>query len=262
LVFGDEAAVRYASREERLEAARSKYLEVMTWPGPEPVKPYYDTGVVGFVFGEMWPRPLLGRRDRRWITLACVGAMGAVVPVQTHVHAALNSGDCTLEELEEFTLFFGTQCGWPRAQVVDQYVDEAAQRCGIERKGFEQWVEPRDPDVRRQGGRSAYESVMCAPPPAEDTTFSGIGDLDFLYGEVWTRSTLSRRDRRIIALCSVAAAANNDQVHAHAVAALKSGDLSLEELQELVLHFAVYCGWPAAAIFDHLVSDAAKDVGR
>jgi 4-carboxymuconolactone decarboxylase len=262
LVFGDENAVRYASREERLEAARSKYLEVMTWPGPEPVKPYYDAGVVGFVFGEMWPRPLLGRRDRRWITLACVGAMGAVVPIQTHVHAALNSGDCTLEELEEFTLFFGTQSGWPRAQVVDQYVDEAAQRCGIERKGFEEWVEPRDPVARRQQGKSAYESVMRAPPPSGGSTFSGIGDLDFLYGEVWTRPGLSRRERRIIALSCVAAAANNDQVHAHAVAALKSGDLNVGELQELVLHFAVYCGWPAATSFDQLVSDAAKDAER
>jgi 4-carboxymuconolactone decarboxylase len=258
LVIGDENAVRYASREERLEAARSKYLEVMTWPGPETVKPYYEAGVVGFVFGEMWPRPLLGRRDRRWITLACVGAMGAVVPIQTHVHAALNSGDCSLEELEEFTLFFGTQCGWPRAQVVDQYVDEAAQRCNIERKGFEAWAEPRDPSARRQHGKSAYEKVMCAPPPAGDSAFSGVGYLDFLYGEVWTRRGLSLRERRIIALSCMAAAPNNDQVRAHVAAALKSGDLDVGELQELVLHFAVYCGWPAAANFDQLVSEIAK----
>ena len=92
--------VTYTSREERLAAARAKYQEVMTTSGPEPVKPYYDAGVVGFVFGEMWPRPGLSRRDRRWVTLACVGAMGAVIPIQTHVYAALNSGDCALEEIE------------------------------------------------------------------------------------------------------------------------------------------------------------------
>ena len=105
----------YRDREERLNAASAKYEEVMTSPGPPPMKPYYDAGVVGFVFGEMWPRPALSRRDRRWVTLACVGAMGAVVPIQTHFFAALNSGDCTIEELEEFNLFFASQCGWPRA---------------------------------------------------------------------------------------------------------------------------------------------------
>ena len=66
-----ERDVTYETRDERLQAARANYEEVMTYPGPEPTKPYYEAGVVGFVFGEMWSRPGLNRRDRRWITLTC-----------------------------------------------------------------------------------------------------------------------------------------------------------------------------------------------
>lgn len=249
----------YESRAERLRAARASYEEVMTYPGPEPVKPYYEAGVVGFVFGEMWTRRGLNRRDRRWTTLACVSAMGAPIPIQTHFYAALNSGDCTLEELEEFTLFFGTQCGWPRAQVVDQYVDEAARRVGVERRGLEPWVAPGDPEVRRSRGRAAYEEIMCAPPPVNNTVFRRLGYLDYLYGEVWPRPVLTRRERRIIALCC--AATVEHEADAHAFAALKSGDLSFAELQELVLHYAVYCGWQVGALLDDIVVAAAGRAG-
>jgi 4-carboxymuconolactone decarboxylase len=254
-----DADVTYGTRDERLAAARAKYHEVMTVPGPQPVKPYYDAGVVGFVFSEMWPRPLMNRRDRRWITLACVGAMGAVVPIQTHVYATLNSGDCTLEEIEEFNLFFATQCGWPRAQVVDQYVTEAAERCGVQRTGLHRWAEPGDPDVRRARGRDAYREIMHAEPPGGDTVFRRLGYLDYLYGEIWTRPVLTRRDRRIIALCCTAVL--QTEAEAHASAALKSGDLSYTELQELVLHYAVYCGWPSGAILDDIVTAAARQAG-
>ena len=245
----------YTSREERLAAARAKYQEVMTTPGPEPVKAYYDAGVVGFVFAEMWSRPGLSRRDRRWVTLACVGAMGAVIPIQTHVYAALNSGDCTLEEIEEFNLFFATQCGWPRGQVVDQYVSLATEQLGLERKGLERWVEPAEPATRLARGHAAYEEIMCAPAPTADTAFRRVGYLDYLYGEIWTRPVLTRRERRIVALCCPAIV--EGEVEAHAFAALKSRDLSYAELQEVVLHYAVYCGWQQGALLDDIVAGAA-----
>ena len=253
--MSSDADVKYGNRDDRVRAARAKYEEVMTWLGPEPVKPYYDGGVVGFVFGEMWPRPGLSRRDRRWITLACVAAMGAIIPIQTHIYAALNSGDCTLEELEEFTLFFATQCGWPRAQVVDQYVDEAAKKVGIERRGFEPWAPPRDLSTRVEDGVAAYEAIMCAPPPPGDTVFRRLGYLAYLYGEIWTRAVLTRRERRIIALCCAAVVGH--EADAHAFAAIESSDLTFEELQELVLHYAVYCGWPSGALLDDIVVAAA-----
>jgi 4-carboxymuconolactone decarboxylase len=232
----------------------------MTTPGPPPIKPYYDAGVVGFVFGEMWTRPGLSRRDRRFVTLACVGAMSVAVPIQTHVYGSLNSGEVSVEEMEEFLLFFATQCGWPRAQLVDQYIMEATERLGASAATMTSWTEPVDDATRRTRGQAAYEEVMQAAAPAGDTVFEGIGYLDFLYGEVWTRPVLTRRERRIIALSC--AGVLDAEAEAHAYAALRSGDLTREELEELVLHYAVYSGWLNGRKLDAAVRAAAARVAR
>ncbi len=247
----------HTDRDDRTAAAQAAYHEVMTYPGPDPTKPYYDAGVVGFVFGEMWPRPGLSRRDRRWVTLSCVAAAGAVIPIQTHLFAAINSGDCTLQEVQEFNLHLATQLGWPTGQVVDQYISDAWSRIAAERNlapvdaEFARWTEPTSGPERRQRGREAYEAIMLAPPPEATTTFRGLAVLDYLYGEIWTRPTLSRRERRIISLCC--AASVDHETDAHAYAALKSGDLGFDELQEVVLHFAIYQGWLRGARFDDAV---------
>jgi 4-carboxymuconolactone decarboxylase len=60
----------WVDRAERLADTQRRYEEVMTTPGPDPTFAYYDAGVVGFVFGEMWPRSGLTRKERRWVTLA------------------------------------------------------------------------------------------------------------------------------------------------------------------------------------------------
>jgi 4-carboxymuconolactone decarboxylase len=43
--------------------------------------------------------------------------------------------------------------------------------------------------------------------------------------------------------------------------ALRSGDLTFEELQEVVLHIAVYLGWIVARRLDHLLVSAAASTG-
>lgn len=257
---------RWSNRDERRTEAQAKYLEVMTTPGPPPTKVYYEAGVIGFVFGEMWTRGGLTRRERRWITLTCVGAADTFVPIQQHFYAALNSGDCTLEELQEFNLHYATQLGWPKASIIDQMISEAAERVasahGTEVPSFAivPWTEPGDAAERRARGRAAYEEIMLAPAPDTETVFRGLGYLDYLYGEIWTRPVLNRKERRIISMCSAAVTDNDRDAAAHAYAALKSGDLTFEEMQELVLHYAVYLGWLSGAKLDDTVVAAWERV--
>src|SRR3954467_11110309 len=111
----------WATRQERQAIARAEYEHIMTTPSPAPSGAYIESGVIGFVFGEMWRRGVLTPRDRRWITLTCVGAAGAITPIDTHVYAALKSGDISYSEFDEFTLHVGTQAGWPKASDVHMY---------------------------------------------------------------------------------------------------------------------------------------------
>ena len=108
----------WTDRDERQAAARAEYERIMTTPSPDPSSAYIDVGVIGFVFGEMWRRGVLSARDRRFITLACLGSTDAAFPIETHVWAALNSGDISAEEFDEFVLHFATQLGWPKASVL------------------------------------------------------------------------------------------------------------------------------------------------
>src|SRR3954449_6815114 len=111
----------WATRQERQAIARAEYEPIMTTPSPDPMGAYIEGGVIGFVFGEMWRRGVLTPRDRRWITLTCVGFAGAITPIETHVWAALNSGDISYEEFDEFLLHFGTQAGWPKASAMQMH---------------------------------------------------------------------------------------------------------------------------------------------
>ena len=255
----------FADREDRQASARAEYERIMTSQSPDPMGAYIETGVIGFVFGEMWRRGVLTARDRRFITLSCVGAAGAITPIETHVWAALNSGDLTYAELDEFVLFFGTQLGWPKASVLSSHAMMSAFRFSEERNepleehDFERWVDPVDDDTRRQRGEAAYLDVHGVPAPDAPTAFRGRAYLDFLYGEIWTRQKhLTRRDRRIVSICCAAAAGVDEEAAEHIRAALALEELTYQELQELVVHYAVYLGWNLGRRLDDLLVQAAS----
>ncbi|BBZ38263.1 carboxymuconolactone decarboxylase family protein [Mycobacterium conspicuum] len=254
----------WTTRDERRAVARAEYEHIMQTASPDPAGAYIESGVIGYVFGEMWRRGVLTPRDRRWITLTCVGAAGAITPIETHVYAALKSGDITYSEFDEFVLHFGTQAGWPKASVLQMYgmmnIYKIFQESGEELKphDFELWAEPADDGVRRERGIAAYEQIHGAAPRFASTAFQGRARLDYLYGEVWTRQQyLTRRDRRIISICSAASDTVDEEVTEHLRAALTLGDLTRTELEELVVHFAVYLGWNLARRLDDLLVEVA-----
>ena len=97
-------------------------------------------------------------------------------------------------------------------------------------------------DVDEEAVR-AYREVMVADPPVASSPL-GVASEDFVFGKVWARPGLSRRDRRFVTLACVCAADAVASIDEQVYAALASGDITLEEMLEFVLHFAVYCGWP------------------
>jgi 4-carboxymuconolactone decarboxylase len=117
---------------ERTATGRRRYREVMVSEAPAPADPYLAHGVVDSVFGELWNRDGLSRRDRRWITLACVGAAAVDTPIEQHVYAALAGGDISREEMQEFVLHFAYYAGWPRASALERAYFQAVARLDAE----------------------------------------------------------------------------------------------------------------------------------
>jgi 4-carboxymuconolactone decarboxylase len=67
----------------------------------------------------------------------------------------------------------------------------------------------------------------------------------YAWGEIWTRPGLDRRTRSLITLASLVALGREEELAMHVRAARRNG-VTVEELQELFLHCAVYAGVPAA----------------
>ncbi|MEU9603243.1 alpha/beta fold hydrolase [Streptomyces sp. NPDC048057] len=67
----------------------------------------------------------------------------------------------------------------------------------------------------------------------------------YAWGEVWTREGLDRRTRSVVTLTALVAGGHLDDLAVHTRAALRNG-LTPDELREILLHAAVYCGIPAA----------------
>jgi 4-carboxymuconolactone decarboxylase len=165
-------------------------------------------------------------------------------------------------------LHFATQLGWPKASVLVTYgmtsMIKMAQERGenVSPLDFVPWVDPVAPDERHSRGEAAYQEVHGTSPPLPITAFRRDAYLDYLYGEVWTRdSYLTRRDRRIISICCSAAVGADAQVREHLSAALSKGELTLEEVQELVVHFAVYVWWVLGRQLDDVLVEVATESG-
>lgn len=66
-----------------------------------------------------------------------------------------------------------------------------------------------------------------------------------LYGDVWERPGLSKRDRSLITVAALTAMCRADQLPGHIERALANG-VTREEIGELITHMAFYAGWPAS----------------
>ena len=67
----------------------------------------------------------------------------------------------------------------------------------------------------------------------------------YAWGEIWSRPGLDRRTRSCITLAMLAALGHDEELAMHVVAARRNG-LSAEEINEVLLHVAIYAGVPAA----------------
>ena len=67
----------------------------------------------------------------------------------------------------------------------------------------------------------------------------------YAWGEIWTRPSLDRRSRSCITVAMLVALNRPEELALHVRGALRNG-VTVEELREVLLQCAVYCGMPAA----------------
>ncbi|WP_329310084.1 bifunctional 3-oxoadipate enol-lactonase/4-carboxymuconolactone decarboxylase PcaDC [Streptomyces sp. NBC_01262] len=111
---------------------------------------------------------------------------------------------------------------------------------------------PADDGSRHSAGMTVRRTVLgdahVDRAVARTTAFTSVFQ-DFItryaWGEVWTRPGLSRRTRSCITITALVAHGHHEELAMHVRAALRNG-LTPDEIQEVLLQSAIYCGVPAA----------------
>ena len=106
-----------------------------------------------------------------------------------------------------------------------------------------------DPNRRERGVammKKVYAGDVVTPPPGV-MPFSDLM-LEQLFAEVWTREDkLSVRDRRLVIMGIIAALGEKDTFGIQTRAAVKNGELTAEQVREVLITVANYAGYPRAA---------------
>jgi 4-carboxymuconolactone decarboxylase len=112
-----------------------------------------------------------------------------------------------------------------------------------------------DGDERRQRGLEWMRTVYGWDVPTVEGDFVEL-TVDHLFGEVWAREGLSVRDRRLLLLgLLVGSGGLDDVIGLQLDSALAQGDLSDDDLREIVVFLTHYAGWPKGAKLNSAVED-------
>jgi 4-carboxymuconolactone decarboxylase len=91
-------------------------------------------------------------------------------------------------------------------------------------------------DTRKQPSGAQKSIGDVAPKLAQLTD-------DVLFGDVWERPQLSKRDRSLVTCAALVATGKAEQMTFHFPRAIENG-VTQEELFEMITHLAFYVGWP------------------
>jgi 4-carboxymuconolactone decarboxylase len=83
----------------------------------------------------------------------------------------------------------------------------------------------------------------------------------YAWGEIWTRPHLDERTRRVLVIGTMMAIDKWDEFRMHVRAALVEGGFSADDVKEIILQQAIYCGVPAANHAFKLAGEVLKEAG-
>ena len=82
-----------------------------------------------------------------------------------------------------------------------------------------------------------------------------------LYGDVWERPGLSKRDRSLITLSTLIALNRTEVIPLHLERAFENS-VTRDEIAELITHMAFYSGWPTAVSASLLANEVFKQLDK
>jgi len=84
----------------------------------------------------------------------------------------------------------------------------------------------------------------------------------YAWGEIWSRPHFDERTRRVLVIGTMIALGQWDEFRMHMRAAMTEGGFSADDIKEIILQQAIYCGLPAANHAFKEATEVMKEVGK
>jgi 4-carboxymuconolactone decarboxylase len=105
-----------------------------------------------------------------------------------------------------------------------------------------------------QPASPARERVRATVPKMID-----IAD-KVIYGDIWERPNLSKRDRSLMVISALVASYRPEQLKGHIGRGLDNG-LTRDEIAEIITHLAFYSGWPSSMTAANVLKEVLEERG-
>jgi alkylhydroperoxidase/carboxymuconolactone decarboxylase family protein YurZ len=206
-------------------------------PPPPPAGAYDAAPYLGRIrnevlFGDVWERPGLSKRDRSLITIAVNQALYATEEVRLHVERGLDNG-LTQSEIAELIAHVLVYSGFPTGVNAARAATEVFRARGLSA------VPESTPRNREPVVPPEYPNAFPATP-----YLTALLN-DFVYGELWERPDLSKRDRSLATIAVAQTMNASSELRSHLGRALDNG-VTQSEIAEVITHVAFYAGFPSA----------------
>lgn len=201
------------------------------------------------IFGRVWSRPGLSRKDRMLATLSALTSMQFLPQLAIYTGAALHIG-MSPRTIQEVVLHCSIYSGMPTAENALKAIADEFKERGVMQP--EATAGEHDLDELLEMGKDMMHALhgeraeggYAAPDSAASELYSTA--IQYLYGEVWHRPGLSMRQRMICSIACFTARQMIAQQRKWFPSAQKNVGLSRDEIHEVISQTAHYSGFPPA----------------
>jgi 4-carboxymuconolactone decarboxylase len=229
-------------------ATLRRKLGLQDWVGPE-MAPGFSRLGDEVVFGKIWSRPGLALEERMLATLSALTSVQRLPQLATYVGAALNIG-LEPRTIQEVMIHCGMYCGVPTmenslivvADVLAKH-DLPIPDADLPEADLPELDQMGQDTMRDLHGERA-ENGYAAPGPQSAAKLYATA-IQYLYGEVWNRPDITRRQRMICSVASFTAIEAESQSRKFFHSALNVG-LTKDEIVEVIIQTGPFSGFPRA----------------
>jgi 4-carboxymuconolactone decarboxylase len=191
------------------------------------------------LYGAVWNRPGLDKRDRSLVTMAALIARGQAPALGYYADQAIENGVAP-REISESIVHLAYYSGWGAAMAAVGPVGEVFAKRGI---GTDQL--PREAPQSLPLNEAAEADRAKRVGDQFGGLFSGVVQYttDYLFRDLWLRPDLAPRDRSLITISALVANGQVAQLTGHIPIGMNNG-LKQDEIAEAMTHLAFYAGWP------------------